>query len=1033
VANKLSLNITPQKALCIATLSVTLLVNIIFLLAIRERISPVDSSQAASSTAIVSNGAFSVSSLVDTRNSEAKQQQKRLADDRVWTEVVQRPRGPLVQELEVGGDSGGLGGTEGEGEEEPSGRHGRRLAKSKRSSMTQDEWARRQSRSKRWRIVKAKGARLATPVDSEEAPFVAAGRDPRAAENRLDWERRLGESAASFEGPSDKNLANVEQGQAIGRSVRAGPIGAVGQHAEATPAGEKRQSSDAEGDSSEMANTQATQMESTRGGGGASLALAAGQQEEGPQKGQQMRQLNIRVKSSRNHVFISVDNSVIYESGAPLPLARQKVFPNNADLSAHSPPEDDTNSLPPGRPKTSKTIMGASKLGLQTNSSATAATRRTKMGSRVGQRPGLFEAGETRENDYTSAGKGRHNEEEREQEESSANKLRGIHVVVLNQFDGSVMSRRTFDTYTPGQDEELSLFLRQLRHGRLVIFAVQDEASFRMGLQSPARSLLKSAAWSSRSIGELAWRDMWTFVARYGHESGPNLAELLTKSPSFSEWAPDCELQVQVELEAADRQQLVECNFQHHADHDDPAANDRRRAFCQRVEGYGRVCDCKYPAPISLRPEISAQTLQNYPMGSVPIVVIASNRPYYLYRMLRSLLLANGVQSSLVTIFVDGFYEEPVEVAKLFNLRVIQQRPMGTKSARISHHYKTALALTFEQLYPQAQYVLIFEEDLDIARDTLIYFNQTIALLERDPSLYCASAWNDQGYEHSVAWQADGSGGTDSRLLRIETMPGLGWLLSRRLFREELEPNWPSFEQPHDWDMWIRTAAIRKGRECVIPELSRTFHFGSSGTNINSYFQRQYFSKHAFNLLSNSSGSSFGQQLEHLQENNYEQLIDKILTANTTKVITRSLKWSNFLDRNRDEKLATTKHANGTIINHDRLPVTDEQYLCSLAQNKDYFTTFAKDHNYLKSNHRKNELIEETSVIYIKMIGPNDYSNWLKLARCWHLWDLDARGQHKSMWRLHLVGHQVLVIGSPASTYSKRHKPQHLEPFDLST
>ena len=41
---------------------------------------------------------------------------------------------------------------------------------------------------------------------------------------------------------------------------------------------------------------------------------------------------------------------------------------------------------------------------------------------------------------------------------------------------------------------------------------------------------------------------------------------------------------------------------------------------------------------------------------------------------------------------------------------------------------------------------------------------------------------------------------------------------------------------------------VRKGRECVIPDVSRTYHFGSTGINMNSYFQDNYFKKHAFNV-----------------------------------------------------------------------------------------------------------------------------------------------------------------------------------------
>ena len=63
--------------------------------------------------------------------------------------------------------------------------------------------------------------------------------------------------------------------------------------------------------------------------------------------------------------------------------------------------------------------------------------------------------------------------------------------------------------------------------------------------------------------------------------------------------------------------------------------------------------------------------------------------------------------------------------------------------------------------------MIILEEDLDVSLDFFSYFSQTEPLLESDPSVYCISAWNDQGYDHSCH--------DPSLLYRVETMPGLGW------------------------------------------------------------------------------------------------------------------------------------------------------------------------------------------------------------------------------------------------------------------
>ena len=40
--------------------------------------------------------------------------------------------------------------------------------------------------------------------------------------------------------------------------------------------------------------------------------------------------------------------------------------------------------------------------------------------------------------------------------------------------------------------------------------------------------------------------------------------------------------------------------------------------------------------------------------------------------MLRGLLSAHGANASLVTVFIDGFFQEPKEVAGLFNIRAVQ-------------------------------------------------------------------------------------------------------------------------------------------------------------------------------------------------------------------------------------------------------------------------------------------------------------------------------------------------------------------------
>ncbi|XP_046848286.1 protein O-linked-mannose beta-1,2-N-acetylglucosaminyltransferase 1-like isoform X1 [Xenia sp. Carnegie-2017] len=281
--------------------------------------------------------------------------------------------------------------------------------------------------------------------------------------------------------------------------------------------------------------------------------------------------------------------------------------------------------------------------------------------------------------------------------------------------------------------------------------------------------------------------------------------------------------------------------------------------FCDKFEGYGSVCSCNNPAAI----EIKTTPLKLEKVQDIPVAVIASNRPHYLYRGLRSMLSSHGAKKELFTVFIDGFFEEPAAVARLYDVKVVQHIPISSKNARISQHYKRTLTETFNA-YPNAGYMIILEEDLDVSVDIFSYFNQFLPLMDTDESLYCISAWNDQGYDHTC--------NDPAMLYRVETMPGLGWLLKRRVYKEELEPKWPTPDLFWDWDMWMRMDSNKKGRECIIPDISRTYHFGAKGLNMNVFFQESYFKKHTLNTEPNVK---FNVGL--LKKENYEKEIERLV------------------------------------------------------------------------------------------------------------------------------------------------------------
>ena len=102
-----------------------------------------------------------------------------------------------------------------------------------------------------------------------------------------------------------------------------------------------------------------------------------------------------------------------------------------------------------------------------------------------------------------------------------------------------------------------------------------------------------------------------------------------------------------------------------------------------------------------------------------------------------------------------------------------------------------------------------------------------------------------------------------------------------------------------------------------------------------------------------------------------------------------------------------------------------------------FFISLCLRSNVVVLDHDKNpcknekDFIPDTSgktyVFYIEMKHPTDWTTWNNIARCLHIWDLDVRGFHKSMWRMWLKANHVLIVGSPASPYSS-HKPSDIKP-----
>ncbi|GBL87246.1 Alpha-1,3-mannosyl-glycoprotein 2-beta-N-acetylglucosaminyltransferase [Araneus ventricosus] len=171
---------------------------------------------------------------------------------------------------------------------------------------------------------------------------------------------------------------------------------------------------------------------------------------------------------------------------------------------------------------------------------------------------------------------------------------------------------------------------------------------------------------------------------------------------------------------------------------------------------------------------------------------------------------------------------------------------------KIARHYGWALNETFFRFNFKS--VIIVEDDLDIAPDFFEYFLATHPILHSDPTLWCVSAWNDNGKDSLVAFEPE-------LLYRSDFFPGLGWMLTKSLWIE-LAPKWPKAF----WDDWIRQPAQRRDRACIRPEISRTKTFGKVGVSNGLFYE-----KHLKFIRLNDKAVPFTKQdVSYLKKDNYD-------------------------------------------------------------------------------------------------------------------------------------------------------------------
>jgi hypothetical protein len=149
-------------------------------------------------------------------------------------------------------------------------------------------------------------------------------------------------------------------------------------------------------------------------------------------------------------------------------------------------------------------------------------------------------------------------------------------------------------------------------------------------------------------------------------------------------------------------------------------------------------------------------------------------------------------------------------------------------------------------MFASYEFVAVLENDLLVSPAIHAYFSWAADVLaaqddEDDDALLAASAWNDNGFEH-----------TAMHVLRGNHFMGLGWLMAARTWRRRVEPTWREQRTQYGWDTILQSlfATKKKKKEdasstsslaCLFPAVPLSHHIGTaSGLTTSSKAQKTF-------------------------------------------------------------------------------------------------------------------------------------------------------------------------------------------------
>ncbi|CAL4125005.1 unnamed protein product, partial [Meganyctiphanes norvegica] len=254
--------------------------------------------------------------------------------------------------------------------------------------------------------------------------------------------------------------------------------------------------------------------------------------------------------------------------------------------------------------------------------------------------------------------------------------------------------------------------------------------------------------------------------------------------------------------------------------------------------------------------------------------------------------------------------------------------------------------------YEDADFIIVTEEDVLVSPDFFVFLNRSVPLLRTDPSLYCATAYNDLTYPHNSY---------DAQVAyRTKSFPNYGWMVGRSFAYKmiakikEILPQNPQ----QSWDIitYFRTS---KGMECIVPEVSRSKHMAVGGTHLNQLAIRMWYINKNYNQDPNFTITN----MDMLSKSTYEVHIQSLLSK------------AQYID------ILDTYPCDDNF--YQRITVVPDEVLIILFE-----STTAPD------SFRSNE-------------------HWEALANCLGIYSLEAHDGHHGLYRLRYGPAHLLLMAYP--------------------